>query len=214
MREKIRSVLCFGDSNTNGYNPENEERWPYSVRWTGVMQEELGPGYHVIEEGLGGRTTAFEEPFIPYRRGLSALPVILETHYPLDLVIVMLGTNDCKNCYAATPEAIAEGVGRIVEEIIGFRYPEWCPVPEVLLVSPIHIGKETWKSGCVLFDSSSHEKSLLLARVFEEKASRLGVHFMDASLFASPGCDNIHMDAEGHRNLGHAIAERVRSILS
>ncbi len=214
MREKLRTILCFGDSNTNGCNPNNGERWPYSVRWPGVMQAELGSGYHVIEDGFNGRTTAFEDPFFPYRRGLSALPAILETHYPLDLVIVMLGTNDCKNCYSATPEAIAEGMGRIAEEIIGYRYPEWCDAPDVLLVSPIHMGKEPWKCGCVLFDSSSYEKSLLLAKVFEEKALSIGVHFMDASLFASPGCDNVHMEAEGHMNLGHAMADCVRNIFS
>ncbi len=210
---KRKSILCFGDSNTNGYRPDNGGRWGYDERWPGIMQTILGPGYLVIEEGLGGRTTVFDDPFSPERNGVKAVYSVMETHYPVDLVIVMLGTNDCKNSYPGTPATIAYGAGKVVEEIKNFLYPEWCQKPEILMVSPIHIGADTAKSGCPTFDSSSHEKSLHLAEYYEKEAEKQGVHFMDAALYAEPGYDNIHMDAAGHRSLAAAIAEKVRLIL-
>ena len=213
MEETLRTILCFGDSNTNGCNPEDGTRWPYNVRWTGVMQRELGSGYLVIEEGLGGRTTAFEDPFYPDRKGIDSLPSILETHYPLSLVIIMLGTNDCKSCYSATPEAIAFGMRRIAETINSFPYPVWIQRPRILIVSPIHIGKETDRSGCAVFDHSSHLKSLKLAPLARAEAEKAGASFFDASSVAEPGVDSIHLGKDGHLALGLALAGKVREML-
>ena len=95
----LKNILCFGDSNTWGYAPVTGERYPGHVRWTGVLQSCLGDDYFVIEEGLNGRTTVHNEPLRPHRNGASLLPVLLESHSPLDLVIVMLGTNDLKACF-------------------------------------------------------------------------------------------------------------------
>ena len=214
MKEKLRTILCFGDSNTNGCNPDGGERWPFDIRWPGVLQKELGSEFHVIEEGMGGRTTVFDDPYYPGRRGLTALPMILETHYPISLAIIMLGTNDCKSCYSATPLAIAKGAARIAETILGYDYPQWCCIPEVLLISPIHVGPDAASSGDILFDYASSEKSKELAAVFKAEAERLDVHFLDASLYAEPGADDIHLDADGHRKLAVAIADKVRTIMN
>ena len=100
---KMNNLLCFGDSNTWGYNPESGERYPWGIRWTSRLQEMLGrQGVRIIEEGLCGRTTVFEDRSRPDRRGIDALPGIFQKEKSIDAVILMLGTNDCKAAYGAS----------------------------------------------------------------------------------------------------------------
>ena len=103
------NILCFGDSNTFGTNPKGG-RHSWNVRWPGRLQVLLGPDYYVIEEGLGGRTTIWEDPLEPNRCGIKALPIALLSHKPLDMVILSLGTNDCKAFFNASPRVIAAGM--------------------------------------------------------------------------------------------------------
>ena len=134
------NILCFGDSNTNGSNPSGG-RWGRWERWTGVLQKLLGDDYYVIEGGCGGRTTVMEDWLEPDKNGRAQLPVALRTHRPLDLVVIMLGTNDMKKRFSLLPVDIAYGAAelKLVE-----RYDyggAWYPVPQVLLVSPIELGE-------------------------------------------------------------------------
>ncbi len=102
----MQQVLCFGDSNTWGYNPENGERFPWGIRWTSILQQKLAnKDIRIIEEGLCGRTTVFEDPLRQGRKGVSLFPTLLETHKPENIVI-MLGTNDCKTVFSASPESV------------------------------------------------------------------------------------------------------------
>lgn len=213
MKETLKTILCFGDSNTHGYNPNDGTRWPYSVRWTGILQKELGNDFHVIEEGLGGRTSVFDDPLEPGRKGIRDIPMLIETHKPLDLVIIMLGTNDTKNWFSASPVAIAAGCGKVIEAFQDFRYGE-SKKPEILLVSPIHIGPETEKSGCAGFDISSHEKTLQLAPLYKAEAEKHGVSFFDAATVAEPGIDNVHLDIEGHKKFAIALSKAIKTILN
>src|SRR5512143_1112361 len=113
----MQTILCFGDSNTWGYNPETAERYPPDVRWTGVLQQKLGAQYRVIEEGLNGRTTVWDDPVQPGRNGRIYLGPCLESHRPLDAVVLFLGLNDLKVRFSATAEDIAKGAGALVEII-------------------------------------------------------------------------------------------------
>ena len=110
-----RTVLCYGDSNTWGYNPCTKRRYSAAIRWPGVLRGELGPAYHVIEEGLNGRTTIWTDPLAEYRNGKHLLTPCLETHKPLDVVILMLGTNDIKWKFSATPYDIGRGMATLVD---------------------------------------------------------------------------------------------------
>ncbi len=210
-----KNILCFGDSNTYGANPNNMKRWARSERWTGILQEILGEDYYIIEDGLSGRTTCFDDPLTPDRNGVKVLPYHLETHAPLDLVIIMLGTNDTKSLFCASAKTIAMGAGKVVEAAKNYIYLEGFRRPEILLVSPIHIeeGVEIY-SGCDTFEVSSHEKSLELAQLYKKEAERLKVHFFDASAVAAPGCDRVHMDKKDHKAFAEAISAKVREILS
>ena len=139
----MKQILCFGDSNTWGYDGESGERLPFKVRWTGRLQKAYeGKDVRIIEEGLCGRTTVFEDPFRQGRRGTALLPTLLETHHPVDLVVLMLGTNDCKTIFGASAEVIGRGIQCLLDQIQIFA-----PQADVLLISPIYLGEKVWQEG-------------------------------------------------------------------
>jgi lysophospholipase L1-like esterase len=210
----MHNILCYGDSNTFGSNPRGG-RWPRSVRWTGLLQDYLGTDYYIIEEGLGGRNTVFDDPMEPGRNGLALLPVSLMSHRPLDLVVLCLGTNDCKVHFNASPRLIAKGVETLVKTILQFPYGEGYTVPKVLIVSPIHIGTEIEQSPFVSYEKSSYEKSLALAPLLQKVAQAYGCLYLDASMVADPSAvDQLHMDAQGHENLAKALVSVLQQVFN
>lgn len=139
----MRTILCFGDSNTYGYRPDTGERYAEDTRWTGILREKLKDRkIEVIEEGLVGRTTVFEDSIRPGRKGIDYLVPLLETHAPVDELVLMLGTNDCKSIYKASPEVIGLGIERLIKGDRAFN-----PKLEILLISPIYLGDDVWKEG-------------------------------------------------------------------
>ena len=115
----MKQILCFGDSNTYGLIPgTTNQRYGWGTRWTSILDDKVRTkGYRVIEEGLCGRTTVFDDPFRTERRGTEMLPAILESHRPVDTIVLMLGTNDCKSVYSATPEVIGQGIEQLLDQI-------------------------------------------------------------------------------------------------
>jgi lysophospholipase L1-like esterase len=204
-------VMCFGDSNTWGYDPSTQERFPRNVRWTGVLQETLGAGYRVIEEGLNGRTTVWEDPVEGDKMGKRHLMPCLESQAPLDLVIVLLGTNDLKKRYSAPPSDIAQGAGVLVDIINKSAAGRGGKPPAVLLMAPPPLAKLTAFAG--MFEGGS-EKALHLGRLYAEVARARDCHFFDtASAIHSSDLDGIHLETDQHRALGEAVAREVKKIL-
>ena len=153
----MKSVLCFGDSNTYGLKPDGSGRFEKTERWTGVLSEMLGhQNYEVIEEGLVGRTTVFEDSTRQGRNGSKLLPILLESHGPVDTVVVMLGTNDCKAVYNASPKLIARGAEILLRQIRDNN-----SAAKILLLSPIHLGDTVWKEE---FDPEFDEKSVITSK--------------------------------------------------
>ena len=152
----MQQVLCFGDSNTWGYNPENGERFPWGIRWTSILQQKLAnKDIRIIEEGLCGRTTVFEDPLRQGRKGVSLFPTLLETHKPENIVI-MLGTNDCKTVFSASPDVIGKGIRRLL-----IQAKQYSADSRILLVSPIHLGEQVWKDE---FDPEFSPESVEVSR--------------------------------------------------
>ena len=206
----MKRILCFGDSNTFGYIPGNGQRYPWGVRWTSILNEKLGlENYRVIEEGLCGRTTIFEDPLRDGRRGVDILPTVLETHAPVDLVVLMLGTNDCKSVYGATAEIIGKGISNLIAQIRAYA-----KTSKILLISPIHLGEQVWKKEYdPEFSPASIEVSKGLAGVYQRIARKEQADFLDASVYASPSSiDQEHLTEEGHRLLAGAILQKIREI--
>ena len=202
------NILCFGDSNTFGSIPGGRGRWPLYERWTSVLQDILGENYRIIEEGCGGRTTVWEDNLELDKNGRTALRISLLSHRPLDLVIIMLGTNDLKSRFSLQPEDIAAGAAELGHLVDRFDYGAVHPIPKVLLVSPIHAGEhvETFSG----FTHNAYDVSLQLAPLYERHAQDNGWLFLDAAKHAEPSPrDQLHMEKESHHSLAKALAEVI-----
>lgn len=205
-------VLCYGDSNTHGTPPMAElgelDRFGPEVRWPGVMATTLGTGCTVIEEGLPGRTTVHDDPVEgAWKNGLAVLPAVLESHRPVDLVVILLGCNDLKARFAVTAGDIAESCGRLALAVRASVAGPEGRAPAVLLAAPPPI-EETG----VLADmfAGGAEKSRRLADTVAAVAARHRVGFFDAGRVAAVDPrDGIHFSAETHRRLGLAMAQAV-----
>ncbi|MEP7239630.1 MAG: SGNH/GDSL hydrolase family protein [Devosia sp.] len=210
---KIRTVLCFGDSNTYGAVPtlarSGRHRFGPERRWPGIMRRQLGSGWDVVEEGQPSRTTVREDPIEGvHKSGLRALPICLESHMPLDLVIVMLGTNDLKYRFAALPGDIADSVEIVVRTIQRSEAGPGGVPPRVILVAPPAIQEVDWLAE--MFQGGA-AKSLVLAGLLRAVAERCGTPFIDAGEFVeSSAVDGLHLDSDAHRRLGIEVARAVQ----
>ncbi|MGJ5133478.1 SGNH/GDSL hydrolase family protein [Bradyrhizobium oligotrophicum] len=215
-----KRILCFGDSLTWGWVavPEGAPttRFPYAERWTGAMAAKLGPDYEIIEEGLSARTTAVDDPTDPRLNGSSYLPSALASHLPLDLVIIMLGTNDTKSYLRRTPYEIAVGMSKLVGQVLtsGGGVGTLYPAPRVLIVAPPPLARlpDPWFQG--MFEGG-REKTVELANQYRALAAFMKVDFFDAgSVISTDGVDGIHFTARNNADLGSALAEKVAEIFA
>lgn len=209
-----KSIVCFGDSNTFGHNPLNGERFSEEIRWPCVLQRILGDKYKVIEEGLNGRTTVFEDPNDDWKNGIDYIRGILCTHRPVDILVIMLGTNDMKTVYNASPEEIAAGMEAIVVSAQDVMEKKQGYVPEILVVSPPLLGDEVeYGPFGDSFSAESREKSRKLAPLYKKLADEHGCLFFNAAehIVASKA-DNLHLDPESHGKLAEKIAEIVAQV--
>ncbi len=208
---EVRQILCFGDSNTWGYAPVSAERYPHDVRWTGVMAAQLGNCFNVVEEGQNGRTTVWDDPLEGgHKNGLMYLPACLESHHPIDLVILMLGTNDLKARFSLTALDIALGAERLVQTIQRSVWGVEGNAPDVLLAAPPPIDP---KDDAGEMFAGAREKSDELARRYAEVADRCNCHLIDVgTIVAVDPADGIHYSREAHRQLGLAMATRVKAL--
>lgn len=212
----MKTILCYGDSNTWGYNARDESRFPLSMRWTGVAQAALGNGYRLIEEGCNGRTTVWDDPLEMHKNGRIYLSPCLESHRPLDLVLIMLGTNDLKARFNLLPMDIALGAAELVKLAQSYGCGPGGAAPRVLLVSPIRVGDFIEETESVDYFGGREvaEKSQKLAPLYARMAERCACHYVDAAQFAQPcRLDAVHLDEDGHRALGLALAQVMRQIL-
>lgn len=212
----MKTVLCYGDSNTWGCIPlvgdEDARRFGPDERWPGVLRGELGDGYSVVEEGLNGRTTVWEDPLGPHRNGRELLMPCLLSHKPLDLVVVMLGTNDLKPYFGVTARYIAAGAGTLADEIARSECGPNGGSPRVMLVCPPPLAPVDATAD--EFDGGV-EKSRELSRRYAAEAELRGCEFVDAGAhIASSNVDGVHLDADQHERLGQVVAERVRGLLA
>lgn len=212
---KTRSVLCFGDSNTYGAVPSlargGGHRFAPDRRWPGILRRQLGSGWEVIEEGQPSRTTVRDDPIEgAHKNGLRALPICLESHMPLNLVILMLGTNDLKHRFAATASDVADSVEILVTAIQRSEAGPAGAPPAIILVAPAPMHEvdrlaEMFRGGAAT--------SLQLGTMLRDVAHRCGVQFVDAGeIVESSAVDGIHLDSDSHRVLGMELAKAVQGL--
>lgn len=217
MMEK--TLLCFGDSNTYGYLPialddENERRYPRYMRWPGILQQQLGAAWHVVEEGLPGRTFGFDDPESPCLNGLAAIEGCLRSHAPLDAVVLMLGTNDAKRVFAATAADILPHARAMVQCILQPQYGVNQKPPALLLVSPIAVGPNLCPPHLGgSFGPNSAPLVEQLRAGLQQLAAQNNLMYLNASQVAQPSpLDGLHMDEQGHEALAGAIYKILQAI--
>lgn len=204
-----KRIVCYGDSNTWGYDAVSGGRFPEAVRWTGRLQEILGEEYCIVEEGLCGRTTVFEDPLNEGLNGLTYLYPCLMSHGPLDGLVMMLGTNDCKERFSATPKNIADGMKRLV--LKARQADAWRAEPRILIVAPAPIEAPCEQSPVAGEMGICVERSKGLAGEFRLCAELLQCDFLDAAPYVTMNAiDYMHLDAESHDRLAHKLAELIR----
>lgn len=215
----MKRILCYGDSNTWGHDPENgARRVPDEYRWGQVLQQKLGTEYSVIEEGLCGRRTAGDGVLnLPENRAWDGyeyfLPCI-RSHVPLELVIIMLGTNDLQIPFDLQPEYTGEMLGKYIEAVEEVSRLRELPMPKVLLISPIAVDPSVTKHEFFneIMGAQSVEKSKKLAPIIESVAAKYNVHYLKAEDYAKASeLDGIHMNSENHVLLGEAVYNKVIS---
>jgi len=210
MRDK--RILCFGDSLTWGYNPQGGERFPWEKRWTGVLERELGAGFRIIEEGLNGRTTVWDDPIEGDKNGKRQLAPLLESHRPLDLVVIMLGTNDLKDRFALSPFDIALSAGYLVEMAQKSKAGPGGAEPAVLLIAPPALSKLSEEMTSF---QAGVEKSKELEKHYRVVAAMKKCHFLDAGqIVQTSEIDGVHWEEDENLKFGRVLARKIRELLA
>lgn len=203
----MKTILCYGDSITWGYNPETLLRYEYSLTWPGVMENILGKEYRVITEALTGRTTCWDVEDAPYRNGKEFLPMLLESHAPLDLVILMLGINDLNKLTGKTADESAWGMISLVREIMS-------PVfggapPKILIIAPPALSMKLSEFNKLGY-GGMQEESKKLAQCQKALAEEAKCGFLDSNQYIKASeVDGVHPLAADYKILGEAAANKV-----
>ena len=216
-----KHIVCFGDSNTHGYCAEpwdcadGKDRFNENERWTCLLGQHLGSDYLVIEEGLGGRTTVFQDPLTEGLCGLDVIFPVLMSHEPVDLLILMLGTNDTKERFGCNAECISVGMERLIAKAMSIE--AWSNGrPNILLIAPPHIHDGLYEGpfGGIM-GAGCPEKSRELARFYEAVAQRRSCAFLDAEGIAEfNSTDGMHLTRKGHADLARKLAELVPQLVN
>lgn len=210
----IKTVLCYGDSNTYGFNPLNGLRYPPDIRWTGRLGRILGNSWQVIEEGCNGRTTIYDDPVDGWKNGLEYLQPCLNSHKPIDFVILMLGSNDLKQTFQVPVEKLADGIQVLIRVIVSFTMEKQGFQPEIILVSPPLIRPEiAYSPFGAAFSADAAVKSEQFSARYRETARQYGCIFFDAAQYVQPSeTDSLHLMPEAHAVLAKELGNLLLSL--
>ncbi|WP_453991370.1 GDSL-type esterase/lipase family protein [Bacillus nitroreducens] len=210
-----RRIVCFGDSNTWGLNAEKNERFQEDIRWTSLLGQFLGEEFDVVEEGLSGRTTIVDDPLFEGRKGLDYLHPCLLSHSPLELVIIMLGTNDTKERIHLSSINIAQGITKLAVLAKNTPVNKDNTFPKVLVIAPPPIGAKYYTTQLgKTFGKNCDIKSEEFPVYLEEFSKENGFEFLDTKgIVHMHDYDYIHLNEEGHHKLAELVYEKVKGIL-
>lgn len=213
-----RRIVCFGDSNTWGYNPESGSRYSDDIRWTKLLEKKLGGDYRIIEEGQNGRTIANPDPWEwGTKCGMDQILPILESHMPMEALVIMLGSNDLKSKFGLPAPDIAGSLQNMLKSVRGhLRYYLNNPDLKILIIAPPALGENFASSPFAeFFDADSVvQKSKDISKWFELVAGQFGCEFLDATSQVTAGdVDSLHLSPEGHAKLAELVYQKINSML-
>lgn len=207
------TIVCFGDTNTWGYDNNTGGRLPYNERWTGILSQELGEDFLVVEEGQPGRATT-EDPVEPGKNAKQHIGPCLESHEPIDVFVMMLGQPDLKKRFSLTACDISMGIEYLAKQVVNSKAGPGHKAPKLLIISPVQVGQvagspmENWFPA-----EGTQERSAQLPSFYKAVADRCGAEFLEASAVARTAVDAIHIDNTSHRDFALAVAEKIKILL-
>ncbi|MCR4329038.1 MAG: SGNH/GDSL hydrolase family protein [Candidatus Roizmanbacteria bacterium] len=212
INTKARKVLCFGDSNTWGFIPGKGTRYSKEVRWTGILQESLGDGFEIVEEGLNSRTTNIDDQKHVGKNGASYLAPCLETHFPIDYIVLFLGTNDLKERFHRSPQDIADGIQNLLDLTKNTSHEENQTLPKVILVCPPIVDESV--EGVIDKYKGAEAKSRLLPKLYEELAQKNNCLYINLQEHLKPSkVDGYHFDRDSHKTLANLVERKLREFM-
>ncbi|MEO8757476.1 MAG: SGNH/GDSL hydrolase family protein [Devosia sp.] len=213
----MKTILAYGDSITYGHDPVGGTRLAYEDRWPTALERGLGGTARVIAEGLGGRTTLHDDWYADAdRNGARVLPTLLTSHSPLDLVIIMLGTNDLKPFHGRTALEASYGMRRLVQIVRANAAGQGAVAPRIIIVAPPHLGETNVHPEMMVHfgNQTAIDASKQFAEMYKRRADEAGVGFFDASTVAvADPADGVHLDAKNTRAIGEGLVPVVKSLL-
>lgn len=210
----MKYILCYGDSNTYGHNPNvgRRSRYPKDKRWPNILQNLLGEEFEVYSEGLNGRTTAYDRPGFYWKNGLQPLPAILGTHKPLDYVVFMLGTNDCNLELGLSSQDIANGMEKLILTTREMGIIQQERIPKIIVIAPSPILEDYGSSPFVdEIDLSSVRKSREIVQLYRDICDKYGCLFIDGSTAEVSKIDSEHLTEQGHRDIAELVYKVIQS---
>ena len=207
----MKTVMCFGDSISWGQDPATRERMPYETRWPGVLQRAMGGRVRVIEEALCDRTTIWDDPYVEGRNGKTMLAPLLESHAPVDLLVILLGTNDLQRHFNKSAAEVALGLATLADLAQRSGCGPDGKAPEILLIAPHRFGALAPMER--LYFAGKEADADQLADDVRAVAETCGCHFLDASsVVTASAADGIHLDPDSHRALAAAVQAKVEAV--
>ena len=205
----MKKILCYGDSNTFGFNPKNGGRYDKTTRWSGILSDLLKEKYEVIEEGMNNRTGFFKNPEGLKQSGGEYLSIYLQNHKDIDICLLSLGTNDALIFYPLDKTSTEKGLQNLTSEIIKTNFKT-----KVVIIPPVKITKDLLHSGfAVIFNKDSIKKIQNTFPAFEEFAKANNYYYFDFNKFTSPSqIDGIHYTKESHKIIAAKLAEFILTI--
>lgn len=207
----MKTLLCYGDSNTYGYNPKTGGRYDCTIRWTTILQNKLGPDYSVVVEGLNGRTTAYDREDGPWKNGYPYLLPCIASNKPVDIISIMLGTNDCNLDLHLSVDDISKGMEKLITTII-----QECPniqgfVPRIIIMAPSPILKDFANSPFAYqLDENSVIKSQELSKAYKKLADKYGCDFVDCKDAQVSKIDSEHLTEKGHEKVAELLYQVIK----
>lgn len=214
----MKSILFFGDSNTWGFDPSTGGRYSPAIRYTGRLRSKFSERYEIIESGLNGRTTAYDDGYDGWSSGSKALPMILKTHDPLDLVVLVLGTNDLKARLGLTCDDVVKGMRRLIHIVHSPGMWNLRSKPAVLVVAPMLLNEHALVTSPFgdVFSTRSVELSHKLGSAYEALCADDNIRcccFDAGQLGPVTSQDGVHMSPADHRRMADALASILPAIL-
>lgn len=205
----MKKILCYGDSNTFGFNPQNGSRYDKNSRWSGVLSNILCENYEIIEEGMNNRTGFFKNPEGLKQSGAQYLPIYLQNHKDIDIFILSLGTNDAQIFYPLDENTVKQGLKNLTNDIKSANEQT-----KIIIVPPVKITKNLLHSGfSMLFNEDSIAKIKNVFNSFEQFANENNYFYYDFNQIANPSnFDGIHYTQEAHQKIANEFAKFILKI--